>query len=76
MKREKKRVQKQEQKMVKIVGSSKERVQSKISESMMSSKFRYLNEQLYKTPSGNAAEMFKENPKLFEDVSCAACSNR
>lgn len=55
--------------MKKVVGSSKDRVQSKISENMMSSKFRYLNEQLYKTPSGNAAEMFKESPKLFDDVS-------
>lgn len=57
--------------MVKIMGSSKERVQSKISENMMSSKFRYLNEQLYKSPSGNAVELFKENPNLFDDVSAS-----
>ena len=68
-KRDKKQTGKGEQKMKKVVGSSKDRVQAKISENMMSSKFRYLNEQLYKTPSGNAVEMFKDNPHLFNDVS-------
>ena len=68
-KRDKKQAGKGEQKMKKVVGSSKDRVQAKISENMMSSKFRYLNEQLYKTPSGNAVEMFKDNPHLFKDVS-------
>ena len=40
-----------------------------MSENLKSSKFRYLNEQLYKNRSGYAAEMFKESPHLFDDVS-------
>ena len=40
-----------------------------MSENLKSSKFRYLNEQLYKNRSGFAAEMFKESPHLFDDVS-------
>ena len=34
----------------------------------MSSKFRFLNEQLYKTQSSEAVSLFKE-PELFKDVS-------
>ena len=68
-KRDKKQVVKSEHKMKKVVGSSKDRVQSKISENMSSSKFRYLNELLYKTPSFNAVRMFSETPHLFDDVS-------
>ena len=68
-KRDKKQVVKSEHKMKKVVGSSKDRVQSKISENMSSSKFRYLNELLYKTPSFNAVQMFRDQPHLFDDVS-------
>ena len=39
-------------------------VTSKVSESMMSSKFRFLNEQLYTTGSDEAVELFKEK-ELF-----------
>ena len=48
-KRDKKAKSKNEQKMQKQFGTNKERVQSKISENLKSSKFRYLNEQLYKS---------------------------
>ena len=40
-------------------GKNKSTVTSKVSESMMSSKFRYLNEQLYTTVSDQAVELFK-----------------
>ena len=58
-----------EQKMQKQTGSTKERLASKMSENLKSSKFRYLNEQLYRNESVFAAEMFKESPHLFDDVS-------
>eukprot|EP00347_Sterkiella_histriomuscorum_P013626 403364001 len=45
----------------------KNRVVNKVQEGMMSSKFRYLNEQLYTNESKEALKMFTENPKLFED---------
>jgi hypothetical protein len=44
----------------------KSTVTSKVSESMMSSKFRFLNEQLYTTGSDEAVELFKEK-ELFEN---------
>ena len=71
-KRDEKAHEKKEQKMQKQFGSNREKVQSKISENLKSSKFRYLNEQLYKKHSGYAAEIFKESPHLFDDVSLLA----
>lgn len=44
----------------------KSTVTSKVSESMMSSKFRFLNEKLYTTGSDEAVELFKEK-ELFEN---------
>jgi ribosomal RNA-processing protein 8 len=44
----------------------KSSVKSKVDEALKSSKFRYLNEQLYTTESANAVELFKES-ELFED---------
>jgi hypothetical protein len=38
-------------------------------EKLQSSKFRFLNEKLYTTESKEAAELFKKEPELFEDVS-------
>mmetsp|Transcript_32454 Transcript_32454/g.40207 ORF Transcript_32454/g.40207 Transcript_32454/m.40207 type:complete len:85 (+) Transcript_32454:2-256(+) len=67
--RDKKASEKMESKMKKQVGSSQDRLQVKMSENLKSSKFRFLNEQLYKNRSGFAAEMFKESPHLFDDVS-------
>ena len=43
-KRDEKAHEKKEQKMQKQFGSNREKVQSKISENLKSSKFRYLNE--------------------------------
>ena len=41
----------------------------KAPENLKSSKFRMLNEQLYKSPSFDAKQMFLEEPELFTDVS-------
>ena len=68
-KRDFKAKQKQGQKMVRQTGTAKDRMKAKIGEKLMSSKFRMLNEQLYKTGSANAVDLFKENRQLFEDVS-------
>ena len=46
---------------------SKGIVSSKMSENLKSSKFRFINEKLYTTPSENAVEMFKTQPSLFDD---------
>jgi hypothetical protein len=43
-------------------------VQEKIKEGMKSSKFRFLNEQLYSTHSSEAVKLFKDNKDLFNDV--------
>ncbi len=39
------------------------------SDELRSSKFRYLNEQLYTTKSSSAKHIFKSKPQLFLDVS-------
>ncbi len=57
----------QQSHMVKQQGSASQKLHSKMSESLKSSKFRFLNEQLYKSPSKDAAAMFKESPTLFDD---------
>ncbi|CDW79649.1 ribosomal rna-processing protein 8-like [Stylonychia lemnae] len=69
-KREVKLQEKQQKKNKNVGGSSKQKneVKDRIQEGMMSSKFRFLNEQLYTSESAKAIDMFKENPQLFEDV--------
>ena len=45
---------------------SKSTVTSKVEESMMSSKFRFLNEQLYTSASKDAVSLFKDEA-MFSD---------
>ena len=70
-KRDKKRKSKQsqvEQKQEhKMQHKSKGSVESKMSENLKSSKFRFLNEKLYTTPSSSAVDLFKKEPNLFDD---------
>jgi len=46
----------------------KNKVNQRMAEGLMSSKFRYLNEQLYSTESSKAFDDFKKNPHLFDEV--------
>jgi hypothetical protein len=36
---------------------------------------RWINEQLYSTPSTEAVAMMKKDPKIFADVRCPAVSD-
>ena len=65
-KRDKKREQKQKDHKM-THKSGKDIVSSKMSENLKSSKFRFINEKLYTTPSVDAVELFKSQPSLFDD---------
>lgn len=45
------------------------KMQQQMANKLEGARFRWINEQLYTTPSTQAVEMMKKEPKIFEDVS-------
>ena len=48
-------------------GSSAQSTALSAQDKLKQGKFRYLNEQLYTTPSNEAVSLFRDNPDLFQD---------
>lgn len=53
------------------------KMQQQMANKLEGARFRWINEQLYTTPSTEAVAMMKKEPKIFEDVShpCAAIAS-
>lgn len=74
-KKNKKNKQKEEHKPVQKVQPKAKategltKMQQQMANKLEGARFRWINEQLYTTPSTQAVEMMKKEPKIFEDVS-------